>query len=212
MPSRSCSRVSSARIDTRSFASRLLSGSSIRKAAGSRTIARPIATRWRWPPESAPGRRSSSSESPRTSATCLTRRSRGLVDAPKAQAEAEVAAHGQVRVQRVVLEDHRDVALARLQARDVALADVHAARGGLLDAGDEAQQGRLATARRADEDHELALVDLERHVVDRARAVAEGLGQFGQSDAAHLAPHLVSVILESPNGASTSMPRRSASP
>jgi hypothetical protein len=51
-----------------------------------------------------------------------------------------------------------------------------------------------------DEDHELAVVDLERHVVDRPRAVAEGLGQLGQSDATHVASHLVSVILERPNG------------
>ena len=47
-----------ARIETRSFASRFESGSSIRNAFGSRTIARPIATRWRWPPESAAGLRS----------------------------------------------------------------------------------------------------------------------------------------------------------
>ena len=37
----------SARIWTRSLASRLESGSSIRKTCGSRTIDRPIATRWR---------------------------------------------------------------------------------------------------------------------------------------------------------------------
>ena len=48
----------SARICTRSFASRFESGSSIRKTLGTRTIARPIATRWRWPPESWPGLRS----------------------------------------------------------------------------------------------------------------------------------------------------------
>ena len=46
-----------ARICTRSFASRFDSGSSIRNACGSRTIARPIATRWRCPPESARGLR-----------------------------------------------------------------------------------------------------------------------------------------------------------
>ena len=40
------------RIDVRSLASRLESGSSSRNARGSRTSARPIATRWRWPPES----------------------------------------------------------------------------------------------------------------------------------------------------------------
>ena len=37
----------SARICTRSLASRFDSGSSIRNTCGSRTIARPIATRWR---------------------------------------------------------------------------------------------------------------------------------------------------------------------
>ena len=48
----------SARICTRSLASRFESGSSIRKTCGLRTIARPIATRWRWPPESSFGLRS----------------------------------------------------------------------------------------------------------------------------------------------------------
>ena len=47
VPSRCWMRDTSVRICTRSFASRLESGSSIRKATGSRTIARPIATRWR---------------------------------------------------------------------------------------------------------------------------------------------------------------------
>ena len=41
-----------ARICTRSLASRLDSGSSNRNTCGSRTMARPMATRWRWPPES----------------------------------------------------------------------------------------------------------------------------------------------------------------
>ncbi len=48
----------SARIWTRSLASRFESGSSIRNTCGWRTIARPIATRWRWPPESSFGFRS----------------------------------------------------------------------------------------------------------------------------------------------------------
>ena len=66
-------RATSERIWTRSLASRFDSGSSIRKTFGRRTIARPIATRWRWPPESALGLRSSSSVSPITSAISLTR-------------------------------------------------------------------------------------------------------------------------------------------
>ena len=45
------------RVATRSAASRLESGSSKRKSLGVRTMARPMATRWRWPPESSAGRR-----------------------------------------------------------------------------------------------------------------------------------------------------------
>ena len=43
------------RMSARSAASRLERGSSKRKIFGSRTMARPMATRWRWPPESMPG-------------------------------------------------------------------------------------------------------------------------------------------------------------
>ncbi len=52
-----CRSTSSRRMSWRSAASRFDSGSSIRKALGWRTMARPRATRWRWPPESWPGRR-----------------------------------------------------------------------------------------------------------------------------------------------------------
>src|SRR5204862_501961 len=44
---------------TRNLASRLDSGSSNRNATGWRTMARPTATRWRWPPDSCPGLRMS---------------------------------------------------------------------------------------------------------------------------------------------------------
>jgi hypothetical protein len=47
MPSFFCSREISLRIWPRSLASRFDSGSSNRNASASRTIARPMATRWR---------------------------------------------------------------------------------------------------------------------------------------------------------------------
>src|ERR1700680_4284180 len=53
--SRWCNSLISARIWTRSLASRLESGSSKRNTFGSRTIARPIATRWRWAREDVRG-------------------------------------------------------------------------------------------------------------------------------------------------------------
>ena len=60
------------RISMRSLASRLDSGSSNRKTSGLRTMARPIATRWRWPPESCFGLRCRYCSRPRTRATSPT--------------------------------------------------------------------------------------------------------------------------------------------
>src|SRR4051795_8632018 len=120
-------REISERICTRSFASRFDSGSSIRKAAGWRTIARPIATRWRWPPDNWPGFFSSWSERPSTPAAPPTRGAisgragggpapaappppggvaRGRGDPPQPQPEGLVVIDRHVRVERVVLEDH----------------------------------------------------------------------------------------------------------
>ena len=73
-PSRSCSWFSEARIETRSLASRLLNGSSIKNACGSRTMARPIATRCRCPPDSAAGLRRRYGSRPSILAAPVTRR------------------------------------------------------------------------------------------------------------------------------------------
>ena len=58
VPSRRCSEAIWVRVCTRSLASKLDSGSSMQNTWGWRTMARPMATRWRWPPESAFGLRS----------------------------------------------------------------------------------------------------------------------------------------------------------
>ena len=65
-------RATWVRICTRSLASRFDNGSSIRNAFGSRTIARPMATRWRWPPERFAGLRSRCEPSSRISAASST--------------------------------------------------------------------------------------------------------------------------------------------
>ena len=129
----------SARICTRSLASRFESGSSIRNACGSRTMARPIATRWRWPPESWPG--FFGPAAPRGPSVA-----RRVVD-PLAHVglaasrrsfrpNADVVVHGHVRVERVVLEDHRDVAILRRDVVHDPVADLDRAVGDRLQAGD----------------------------------------------------------------------------
>ena len=171
---------------TRSFASRFDSGSSIRNAAGSRTIARPIATRCRWPPESAAGRRSSSSSSPSSFATSADAAvDLGLRRLADLEPVAEVLAHGHVRVERVVLEDHRDVAVARRELGHVALADEDRPLGDVLEAGDHPHQRRLAAAGRPDEHHELAARDLERDVVGGLHVAGVDLGHVVDDDPAH---------------------------
>ena len=167
----------SARICTRSFASRFESGSSIRKTCGWRTIARPIATRCRWPPESC----LRPPVEVRRQVEHLRRPGDALVDElalrslRRRRPKAMFSATRQVRVERVVLEDHRDVALLRRQVVDDAAADRDRAVGDLLEPRDHAQRGRLAAARRADEDEELAVADVEREVVDGLDAVVVDL-------------------------------------
>src|SRR3954470_15873099 len=110
----------SARICTRSFASRFESGSSMRKACGWRTMARPIATRWRCPPDSARGLRSRNGSGAGTRRRSPARlavqerleveHARRLADAPvdlvaaealDLEAERDVLPDGEVRVERV---------------------------------------------------------------------------------------------------------------
>ncbi len=55
---------------------------------------------------------------------------------------------------------------AGLAVRDVVAADLDVSAGRVLKPGDEAQQRRLAAARGADEDHELAVVDRKIDAVD----------------------------------------------
>ena len=85
------------------------------------------------------------------------------------QRKADVRRDGEIGVERVVLEDHRDVALLRRHVADVAIADVDGARIDLFQTGEHPERGRLARARRSHEDHELPVVDIEVESVDRRR-------------------------------------------
>ena len=91
--------------------------------------------------------------------------------APQAQSEGDVLVDREVRVERVALEDHRDVAVACGHVVDDPVADLDGALADLLEARDHAQRSRLAAAGGTDEDHELSVGDLEVHVSHGARAV-----------------------------------------
>jgi hypothetical protein len=69
------------------------------------------------------------------------------------QAVGHVREHAHVRVQRVVLEHHGDVALGRFELVHHLVADGDLAGRDFLEAGDHAQQRGFAAARGAD-DHD----------------------------------------------------------
>jgi hypothetical protein len=77
-----------------------------------------------------------------------------------------------VRVERVVLEDHRDVAVLGREVGDVAVTDPDLAAVDLFEAGEHAQGGGLAAAGGADEDEELAVLDVDVELVDAGLVVA----------------------------------------
>src|SRR4029450_4158974 len=90
------------------------------------------------------------------------------------QAEAHVVAHGHVRIQGVALEHHRDVAVLRIEIVHRLAVDRDRAGRDFLEPGEHSKKRGLAATRRADEDHELAVLDVEAHAVDDLRD-AEGL-------------------------------------
>ena len=98
-----------------------------------------------------------------------------LAHPPHLEPVTEVLADRHVRIEGVVLEDHRDVAMTRREVGHVGAGDSDGSRGDLLEAGDHPQERRLAAARRPHEDDELAVRDLDADVVDGLEAVAVDL-------------------------------------
>src|SRR5665213_2662266 len=70
-----------------------------------------------------------------------------------------------MRIERIVLEHHRDVALFGLDVVDDAIADRDGSGGNMFQSREHSQQGRLAAAGGADQDDEGAVLDRDRHAV-----------------------------------------------
>src|SRR5207245_2454107 len=86
--------------------------------------------------------------------------------------------------QGVVLENHPDVASLRRKVRHAVISEVDVTGVRKLEAGDGAQGRRLAAPRRAEERHQLAVLDVEVEVVD-GDDVTEALRQAAQRDGRH---------------------------
>ena len=104
----------------------------------------------------------------------------GPGDAAQAQAVADIASHGHVGKQGVGLEHHADAAALDRQRRHILVVEPDAPAGVRpLQPRDQAQQGGLAAARRAEHGQPLARPDLQVQGQQRAGAVGKGLGTIG---------------------------------
>ena len=92
-----------------------------------------------------------------------------------ARTELDVLGHRLVREQGVRLEDHADAPIAGVDVVHDPAVDDDLARGGFLETRDHAQRGRLAAARGADDDDELAFLDGEVEVLHGLDVLAEYL-------------------------------------
>ena len=122
----------------------------------------------------------------------------GLGDALHLEREAHVPRRGHVRIQRVVLEDHGDVAVLRGEVVHDLTVDLHVPGRDRLEAGDHPQRRRLSAAGRADEDDELARLDLEVEIGDGLRAVGIDLRQLLEGDLRHVKPPAANLLASAP--------------
>jgi hypothetical protein len=74
-----------------------------------------------------------------------------------------------VRIERVVLEHHGDVALFRGHPVDDLVPDADFARGDVLETGEHAEQRCLAAPRWTDQNDEFAVRDFEGYAFDDGR-------------------------------------------
>jgi hypothetical protein len=89
-----------------------------------------------------------------------------------------------MRVERVVLEHHGDVAMRGLHAVDALVTNIEIAGCDRLQPCNDPEQGRLAAAGRADEDDEFVVRDLQVEIGDH-REVAVLLDEVADRDRGH---------------------------
>jgi hypothetical protein len=108
----------------------------------------------------------------------------GLRRAAPAQREAHVLGDRHVRIERVVLEHHGDIAILRIALIHHRAVNQDLAVRGVLQPRHDPQEGGFAAAGGADEHHELAIGDGEIHAVDHLH-IAEPLAHLAQLDRRH---------------------------
>ncbi len=109
---------------------------------------------------------------------------------PQFQAKCHIVIHAHVRIERVVLKNHRDVTVLRRKIIDAFVGDQNITFRDLLETGDHSQGRGLSTAGRADENHELPVKNVETEIlhsrdvlasISRVDLIDVSEGYFGHS-------------------------------
>ena len=104
---------------------------------------------------------------------------------PKFQTERHVVVDGHVRIESVVLEDHRDVAVLRRNIVDQPVVDVDLTLRHVLQPRDHPKQRRLPAPRWSHQHDELAILDGQTHVAHSDDAAIEDLLDVLDHDVSH---------------------------
>ena len=107
------------------------------------------------------------------------------LDAARDGPERQVAPDRQVWVQRVFLEDHGDVAIARRHSGGRSPVEPDRSAGDLFEAGDEPQQRRLAAAGRTQHGDDLGVSDVQIEVAERNGTARKHLADSFQEQVRH---------------------------
>jgi hypothetical protein len=89
----------------------------------------------------------------------------------KLKPESHIVVHAHMRVQRVILENHRDVAVFGGYIVHELVAYVQLTFGNFLQTGDHTQSGGLAATGGADKDDEFLICDIQVKIGDGHKAV-----------------------------------------
>ena len=101
------------------------------------------------------------------------------------KAESHVFVHRHVRVQRIVLEHHGDVAVFRGHVVHQAVANIQLALGDILQAGNHAQRGRFAAAGRAYQNDEFLIGNFQVEICYRLHIAGVNFVHAFTSNACH---------------------------
>ena len=92
--------------------------------------------------------------------------------------------NGQVRIERIGLEDHRDVAVFRVHTENRAIADTHIAAGCIGETGNNVEQGRLAATGRPEQHEEFTAFESDVDALQRLD-LSIGLAYILDLESAH---------------------------